>query len=377
MGANASSTTQKLQTYTKNRVGVSYDIDASTTCKLAGDASQTMTGIKITGSDNVNLSQLSKLQNLCYAQQVLKSDQFNKLTQQEQDDIMNTAQQEGGIGININNSTIENQKRVETQIDLKTKLDITKKCLLSLNAPQRMDNITIENAKNIDLTQQSDVFNKCIFDEATKLGVTNLSDTDLTTKSTQTSSQKGWDPIASIASLGMTGFLISMAVPIGIVIISSGSSMAMSMSGTTPQPPEYAPMDYSTVQQGGAKLKKVWKWVLLFIAIIVAYYVLTYLFSSNNDNNNRENFEGVSCKALKYRRGCFKDCVDHPSHEKEFNTAPHPQNIFNPHPIFHHPVRHDMPLITRQEYYNPHLIQELLPTGYPVDQLPNFSWRVK
>lgn len=289
--ANASSTTQKLKTYMKNELNVDFDIDASTTCKMANDASQTMKNINIQGGKNITLSQLSKLQNLCYAQQVLNNEQFNQLSAKAQDDIQNTAKQEGGLSVNVNDTTQDIEKKVENKFDLKTKLNMRKDCFNKVKAPQSMTDINIQDSLNIDLTQQSDIYNKCMFDTAASIGVTQATAADTSTKSQSTLDQKGFDPIGSLLSLGASGALLSLGGPLLILIISSGLSIAMSamggkkgdttgvegvegMNGTNYYDLPSQQQGYATY--GGGKRKWL-KWLAIAIGLVIGYYVIKYI----------------------------------------------------------------------------------------------------
>ena len=335
--ANASSTTQKLKTYMKNELNVDFDIDASTTCKMASDTGQLMKNIQITGGKNITLSQLSKLQNLCYAQQVLNSEQFNQLSAKAQDDIANTAKQEGGLSVNVNNTTQDIEKKVENKFDLKTKLNMRKDCFNKVKAPQSMTNIAIQDSLNIDLTQQSDIYNKCMFDSAAALGVKQTTEAEAGTKATSVVTQKGFDPLGALTSLlglGASGMVVSMVAPLIICIISIGLSVAMgggkggqqsdeldqggdvynsigdsseSGNGFSDDYGNYNP--FANTNEGGSKggsLFKRWKkwlkWIVVIVVAIAIFYLIKHLFfddiqndePENNKKNKKESFHTVS-----------------------------------------------------------------------------------
>lgn len=313
--ANASSTTQKLKTYMKNELNVDFDIDASTTCKMASDTGQLMKNIQITGGKNITLSQLSKLQNLCYAQQVLNSEQFNQLSAKAQDDIANTAKQEGGLSVNVNNTTQDIEKKVENKFDLKTKLNMRKDCFNKVKAPQSMTNIAIQDSLNIDLTQQSDIYNKCMFDSATALGIKQATDAEAGTKAASVVTQKGFDPLGALTSLlglGASGMVVSMVAPLIICIISIGLSVAMGGKGGQ-QTDDSVEMetgeemgavlgapdssfsdlsgrgDYGGYRGSPFKRWKKWlKWIVVIVVAIAIFYLIKYLFIDENKDENKE-----------------------------------------------------------------------------------------
>lgn len=317
--ANASSTTQKIKTYMKNELNVDFDIDASTTCKMASDTGQLMKNIQITGGKNITLSQLSKLQNLCYAQQVLNSEQFNQLSAKAQDDIANTAKQEGGLSVNVNNTTQDIEKKVENKFDLKTKLNMRKDCFNKVKAPQSMTNIAIQDSLNIDLTQQSDIYNKCMFDSATALGIKQATDAEAGTKAASVVTQKGFDPLGALTSLlglGASGMVVSMVAPLIICIISIGLSVAMGGKGGQ-QPDDSVEMEnmagnntgngsgfsddytgyepFANTNQGGSKggspfkrWKKWLKWIVVIVVAIAIFYLIKYLFIDEDENENKD-----------------------------------------------------------------------------------------
>lgn len=354
--ANASSTTQKLKTYMKNELNVDFDIDASTTCKMASDTGQLMKNIQITGGKNITLSQLSKLQNLCYAQQVLNSEQFNQLSAKAQDDIANTAKQEGGLSVNVNNTTQDIEKKVENKFDLKTKLNMRKDCFNKVKAPQSMTNIAIQDSLNIDLTQQSDIYNKCMFDSAAALGVKQTTEAEAGTKATSVVTQKGFDPLGALTSLlglGASGMVVSMVAPLIICIISIGLSVAMgggkggqqsdeldqggdtmgdsseSGNGFSDDYGNYNP--FANTNEGGSKggsLFKRWKkwlkWIVIVVVAIAIFYLIKHLFfddiqndePENNKKNKKESFHTVS-----NTNNCWNDRRYEPNYP--FDESPH------------------------------------------------------
>lgn len=240
--ANASTTKQKLESSIKNKIGASFDIDQSTSCKMTTDASQTMSGIKLSGSSNVRLKQLNDVQNLCYATSVAKLDSFNKLSSQTQRDIMKQAQQEGGLGINVTDTSNEIIDNVENEFGLDVAIDMSKDCLAAVNAPQTMEDIEIVNGINIDLSQESATFNKCIFDTATETAQEAGIDTGLITAVKEQSTQIGFDPIKSLSQLGITyigalAFTVLMPVIISIIIsVVLSTTMSSGARGISPPP---------------------------------------------------------------------------------------------------------------------------------------------
>ena len=197
MGANASKTRQKLENTVQNTIDQKYSIDQSTNCKMSADTSQTMSGITIKGSRDVALKQKNDLENLCVATSATTLDVLSQLSSKAQNDIFKEAVQEGGIGINVSDTSQDVITRVSNEVTTEVAMNMAKDCLTQVKAPQIMENITIEDAMNINLTQESSAFNKCIFDSATNIADKNQFDLDVKTKAGEKIEQKGWDRIFS------------------------------------------------------------------------------------------------------------------------------------------------------------------------------------
>jgi hypothetical protein len=209
--ANQSSTRMKLETSIKNELGLEFDIDQSTTCKMSADTSQLMAGINIRGSKDVALKQVQDLQSLCYATQVADLDVFAQLSATAQNDILKSLNQEGGLpGANLSSTNVDVLNEIENKVDLAAKLKATKDCLAQVQAPQVMEDINIEEAMNINLSQESATFNKCVLDSAVDVAQKNGVELDSVTKVTEDVTQKGWDPLASLG--GMIGSTAMLAI---------------------------------------------------------------------------------------------------------------------------------------------------------------------
>lgn len=250
MGANQSNTRQKLQNSIKNELGINFDVDQSTNCKMSNDQSQEMSNISISGSKNVELKQMADVQNLCYATSVANLDVFSQLAADTQDDIMQSLKQEGGIGLNMSDTSIDVLNQIQNKINIGLKVKATKDCLTKVNAPQSMKNITIQDAMNINLSQESSNFNKCILDTASAMAQENGVDLTAKTKVQQEVTQKGFDPLASLTSLvggaALLG-LMPIIISVSIVVISSsvlgGGALASKGSGTNEIPPPPGAVD--------------------------------------------------------------------------------------------------------------------------------------
>lgn len=302
--ANASVTKQKLETEISSKIGTAFDIDASTTCKMSGDASQTMSGVNISGSTDVVLKQINSLENLCQAQQIMDLDVFNTLSSSVKNDILKEAMQEGGLGVNVTDSTQDITTQISNEVDIDIALDMSKKCLASIDASQKMEDVRIDKSTNINLTQESQSFNKCIFDSATKIAQENNFDLKSDTKSIEKTTQKGWDPIQSLANLGMsyvTAMLTSILIPVIICVIISIASSVMGGIGKGNTPPNFSgvgnPLVAGKNMLGGfvnvpSKIRKLFrgKSTNKILLIIVIVGILFYLISKNYRNSTRENY---------------------------------------------------------------------------------------
>lgn len=377
--ANASSTSQKLQTSIKNELGVDFDVNAGNDCKMSADASQVMKNITIKGSKGVNISQLSTLQNMCYAKSVLDNQFFNKLSLQAQDDILSSAQQEPGFlpSLAVSQSTIDIQKQVESKMDLKSKIDMQKKCFAQLKAPQSMSDINIQDSLNIDLSQQSENYNKCIFDSAGTQITGQEQTTQTNTSSKSATTQKGTtlDSLVSALASGPIVLISSAIVPISIIIISSVLMMSMAPKGGDQNVGDMADEQFGEMvqQAGGGKAVKVLRWVIIGAITYLAISFLAKIFGFNRESFDTVNTINCNFNAYKhtnnvpqqvydqrqlsFRRGCAdRKCNSNSPNQPEQKTSPYPQN----------------------DFYQPCYIipnTQHLEADYPITQIPSYMWR--
>ena len=375
--ANSSSTKQKLESSIKNQLGLEFDIDQSTSCNMAADAGQTMENITISGSRDVQLKQISELENLCYSTSIAKLDVFNELTAAAQNDIMKSLEQEGGIGLNLSNTTTDVLNTIENDVGVEAKIDMSKKCLSEVQAPQVMSGITIEDAMNIDLTQESANFNKCILDSATDVAQKQGIELDATTKVTEDVTQKGWDPIASLGGLVGNVGLVALAPAITSVVVvclSIVASSVMTASGMGGQGSSgqmememgaYPPVntEYMAGQTAGAisaffgvRSRKGKRLITLFVKIALVVVVVWGLYKLL--------FSGSQSRAQTQIRESYHSGLQ----QSSTDVKPH----------HYHRGHH---LVLRHQYHHPHISEDLFPSHrthpdvYPEHHIPAYVKR--
>lgn len=264
---NQSKTRMKIETSIKNELGIDFDMDLSTSCKMAADTSQLMAGLNISGSKDVTIKQVNDLQSMCYATQVVDLDVFSQLSAEAQNDIMKTLDQEGGLpGANMSDTNVDILNEIENKVDLSAKLKATKDCMSTVQAPQNMEDITIQDSLNINLSQESASFNKCVFDSAVEIANKNGVELETTNKVSEAVSQKGWDPIASIGGLvGSTAMLaLAPAITSCVVMVmvsvlggvSSARSGALAPQNGGPGKEDILPPPGGVVPQAGGAISK-------------------------------------------------------------------------------------------------------------------------
>lgn len=305
MGGNLSKTRQKLETSINNQTDINFSVDQSTNCDMAADASQTMEDIRISGSANIELKQVQDIQNLCYAQSVAKLGAFNQLAADVQNDILQSMQQEGGIGINVSDTNVEAITKIKNETGVDMELDATKKCLAQVSLPQFMGGITIEDSKNVNLSQEASNFNKCMFDTAADIAQETGIDLESKTDVEQQVSQKGWDPIASIGGLFGSAALLALApaiMSIVVIILSSVIGGGAAASGQGGPQGEIPPPPPGAGQMGGALSKflgvrsrkgKGLIVLLIRVSLVVGVAWLLYKLLTSGRSSN-ESFYGSS-----------------------------------------------------------------------------------
>jgi len=352
MGANASSTRQKLHNAVKNELGIDFDVDQETRCKMSVDQSQLMENISIKGSKNVELKQLSDVQNTCYSTSVANLDIFSQLAADTQNDIMQSLQQEGGIGINISDTSVDVLNEIDNKVNVGLKVKAAKDCLSQVQAPQVMAGIKIEDAMNINLSQESSNFNKCILDTVTEMAQTNGIELESTNKVKQEVTQKGWDPIASLSGLVGTSLLLAFSpIVISVVIVVISSAVGGGSSGgpgAPPAPPgeEMTGLPDLPTQAGGAlgKLlgigsRKGRRLIYLAIKVVLFVVILWFLYKL----------------IFKYTTGTVE----------KYHTPQHTQDRAK--------LYLAKPLVLRQQYHHPHVSEDIYPL--PHSEIPAYVQR--
>ena len=354
--ANSSSTTQVIQTQIKNELGLDFDIDLSTNCQVSADIAQEMTNITISGSKGVELKQMSDLQSLCQARDIVDLDIFSQLSSQAQNDILNKLNQEGGLpGANISNSNLNVLNQIENKVSVEAKLKATKDCFSQLQVPQVMEGITIEDAMDINLSQTATNLNKCIFDTATDIAQKNGVELETETTFEQDVTQKGWDPIESIggvlgsaAMLALAPAITSLVVVILSSVVGGGSAMKGTGSGPEGIPPPpgtaQAPMLGGAISKMlGIHSRKGKRLIVLLVKITliaVVAYALYRLFKG------KEQKEGYHSNVPKQHTG--------------YQTRP---------------------LAIRQQYHHPHISEDMFPSErthpnlLPPNEVPEYVKR--
>lgn len=230
--ANSSSTSAFIQSTVKNELGLDFDIDASTNCDIKTEAGNKISGLTITGSEGVDIKQASDVKSLCQAKSLMDLKAFTDLSNDAKNDILRTLNQEGGLpGANISSSNTQIMNQIENEVSLKAKIDMAQKCFSELNVPNVLEDVTIQDAKDINIEQVNTGLNECIFNTATEIAQEQGLQLDTAAAVKEDVTQKGWDPIESVGGLvGSLGLLAVAPAIISIVIVIS-SSVMMGASG--------------------------------------------------------------------------------------------------------------------------------------------------
>ena len=337
---NQSATRMKIETSIKNELDIDFDLDLSTSCKMAADTSQLMEGITVSGSKDVTIKQVNDLQSMCYATQVVDLDVFSQLSAEAQNDVMSTLSQEGGLpGANMSDTNIDIMNEIENNVSLEAKLKATKDCMSTVSAPQTMSAIDIQDSLNINLSQESASFNKCVFDSAVEIAQKNGIELETANKATSDVTQKAWDPIASIGGLvGSTALLalapiISSCMVVVMVSVLGGGAVAASGGPEQGIPP---PPNGIPGQAGGAiskfigvrsrKGKRLITLLIKLCLVVCVAWILYKLFTRKS-----------STSSIGYSRENFHDTTGHQGYQTR-------------------------PLALRHQYHHPHISEDVYPS---------------
>lgn len=230
--ANASEMEQEVRNVFKTHLQTDLDIDLSQQCIQAVDASQIMKNIKLKGVKDINFNQRSYVENQCVLNAILNLDIFDELTATVKDQLKSTLEQKGGLSVNVSDTTQKIETIVDTKVGLDARINMAKKCLQDLTANQSIENIQIKDSMNINLTQDSVNYNKCMMESAAALTKGTDIDLEKELEATAETSQAGWDPIASIAgALAFVGMIPSILSAAGCMICSIVIALGMAGGG--------------------------------------------------------------------------------------------------------------------------------------------------
>lgn len=367
--ANASATKTKIETEIKNQIDQNFELDFSQNCDSAIDASQNISDIEIVGSRDVAINQVNQALSLCQAKQILDMELLTKLSAQTQQDIVKSLEQEGGIGINVSETNSEMLNKVKNEVGIDAYIDLSQKCLQSVDASQNISNVRIEDAQNIDISQANQAFNKCLADNKASLASEHGLDFEAGQALDLQETQTGWDPIASIsgvlAGLGMFALIPFIGCGVVCVLVSVASAMtnagggsgegdlSQAIQGFDPQMLTQGMQGIQGIsgQMGGAinsitkYIKKNKVKVLIVLLVIIALYLIM-------KEHKKE------------------------KHQKHLKEQYHNRMQYN-----HHP-RLDRPFALRSEYHAPHISQDRYPdlypddySDYPLEEVPEYVKR--
>lgn len=209
--ANVSDIKQTIKTTFSTDISNKFDLDFSSQCVQSTDASQVMSGIKITGATDVDLKQMNQAIGLCALKTVMDMGILDELDVTAKSDLFDKLTSQTGLGVAVTNKTQDIVNEVKTKINTQVAIDMSQKCLQQMIATQELKNITIEDSKRINLSQINSSINQCITDGAAKLltGSDIKSAADSTAKGDTT--VKGMDPLASLAEI-MGGSMSMLAL---------------------------------------------------------------------------------------------------------------------------------------------------------------------